>query len=138
MDISPETIERFNQNPLYQTVGIRLGRVVEGRADSVLKPESRICWPFPDQPHGGMLFTLMDTTMAWAVMSRLDPGFSCTTIDLTIQYLAPAKYGPFSCRAEAFHRTRHLSFVRAEVLDAKAQPIASGQSTFRIIKMDLA
>ncbi len=28
--------------------------------------------------------------MAWAIMSRLDRGFSCTTIDLNIQYPAPA------------------------------------------------
>jgi len=79
----------------------------------------------------------MDTTMAWAIMSRLDPGFSCTTIDLHIQYLAPAKESPFTCVAETTHQTRHLAFVRAEIRDAYNRPIASGQGTFRIIKMDL-
>ena len=79
----------------------------------------------------------MDTTMAWAIMSRLDPGFSCTTIDLHIQYLAPAKESPFTCVAETTHQTRHLAFVRAEIRDAHNRPIASGQGTFRIIKMDL-
>jgi uncharacterized protein (TIGR00369 family) len=137
MEINSEQIERFNRNPLYETVGIKLTGVGEGRAEARLSPSPQVCWPFPQQPHGGMLFTIMDTTMAWAVQSRLETGASCTTIDLAIQYLAPAKEGPFTCRAETSHQTRHLAFVRAEVLDARSRLIASGQGTFRIIKFDI-
>ncbi|MBI5582874.1 MAG: PaaI family thioesterase [Deltaproteobacteria bacterium] len=136
MDITPDRIEQFNRNLLYKTVGIELEWVGNGRAESRLSPPPQVCWPFPDQPHGGMLFTIMDTTMAWAVQSRLETGASCTTIDLTIQYLAPAKEGPFTCRAETTHQTRHLAFVRADILDARNRPLASGQGTFRIIKFD--
>jgi len=60
-----------------------------------------------------------------------------TTIDLNIQYLAPAKESPYTCLAETIHQTRHLAFVRAEIRDARKNPIASGQATFRLIKMDL-
>ena len=137
MDIPADKIEQFNQNPLYQTVGIRLEKAQDGRADSQLTPSPQVCWPFPNQPHGGMLFTLIDTTMAWAIMSRLEAGSSCTTIDLHIQYLAPAREAPFTCRAETTHQTRHLAFVRADILDARENPIASGQGTFRIIKVDI-
>ena len=75
--------------------------------------------------------------MAWAIQSLLETGSSCTTIDLSIQYLAPAKEGPYTCLAQTTHRTSHLSFVRADIRDAQGRPIASGQATFRIIKMDL-
>ena len=78
----------------------------------------------------------MDTTMAWVVMSRLDPGFSCTTIDLHIQYLAMAKERPYTCLALTTHQTRHLAFVRADIRDARTNLIASKQGTFRIIKME--
>jgi acyl-coenzyme A thioesterase PaaI-like protein len=123
MEINSEQIERFNRNPLYETVGIKLTGVGEGRAEARLSPSPQVCWPFPQQPHGGMLFTIMDTTMAWAVQSRLETG--------------AAKEGPFTCRAETSHQTRHLAFVRAEVLDARSRLIASGQGTFRIIKFDI-
>ena len=137
MKLSQDLLNQFNRNVLYTTIGIQLKKAEEGRAVAVLTPDPKVCWPFPTQPHGGMLFTIMDTTMAWAVQSLLEQGFSCTTIDLNIQYLAPAQDGPFTCRAETTHQTRHLGFVRADILDAHNNPIASGQATFRIIKMEL-
>jgi uncharacterized protein (TIGR00369 family) len=137
MRLSQDRLDQFNRNVLYTTIGIQLKKAEQGRAEAVLTPAPKVCWPFPTQPHGGMLFTIMDTTMAWAVQSLLEQGFSCTTIDLHIQYLAPAQEGPFTCRAETTHQTRHLAFVRADILDARQNPIASGQATFRIIKMEL-
>jgi uncharacterized protein (TIGR00369 family) len=137
MKLSQDQLDQFNRNALYTTIGIHLDKAEDGRAEAVLTPNPKVCWPFPDQPHGGILFTVMDTTMAWAVMSRLDKGFSCATIDLHIQYLAPAKGSPYTCLAETTHQTRHLAFVRADIRDAHSRPIASGQATFRIIKMDL-
>jgi uncharacterized protein (TIGR00369 family) len=137
MKLSQDIVDQFNRNSLYTTVGIQLKKAEDGRAEAVLTPNPKVCWPFPDQPHGGILFTIMDTTMAWAIQSLLEQGLSCTTIDLNIQYLAPAREGPYTCRAETTHQTRHLAFVRADIRDARDHPIASGQATFRIIKMDL-
>jgi uncharacterized protein (TIGR00369 family) len=137
MKLPQDLLDQFNRNSLYATVGIELKKAEEGRAEAVLTPNPKVCWPFPKQPHGGMLFTIMDTTMAWAIQSLLDQGFSCTTIDLHIQYLVPAKESPYTCLAETTHQTRHLAFVRAEIRDAHQRPIASGQATFRIITMEL-
>ena len=138
MNLSQELLDQFNLNSLYTTVGIRLNKADGGSAESVLSPNPRVCWPFPGQPHGGILFTVMDTTMAWAIQSRLDAGFSCTTIDLHIQYLAPAQEGPFTCRAETTHQTGRLAFVRSDIRDAQDRPVAAGQGTFRIIKFEFA
>jgi uncharacterized protein (TIGR00369 family) len=137
MRISDDSIKRQNANSLYQTVGIRLESAVDGSAVSVLDPRPNTCWPFEKQPHGGMLFTLMDTTMAWAIQSKLESGFSCTTIELGIRYIMPARGSKFCCRAQTLHQTGRLSFVQGDITDAGDQVIATGQATFRIIKMDL-
>jgi uncharacterized protein (TIGR00369 family) len=137
MIFTPEQLEPFNRNSLYGAVGIRVEKAGDGQAESLLSPPPQVCWPFPKQPHGGMLFTIMDTTMAWAIQSILEPGLSCTTIDLNIQYLAPAREGPFTCRAETIHQTGRLAFVRADIRDAQDRPVAAGQGTFRIIKWEL-
>lgn len=138
MIFSPEQLAPFNRNALYETLGIRVEKAGDGKAESLLLPPPQVCWPFPNQPHGGMLFTVMDTTMAWAIQSVLASGLSCTTIDLAIQYLAPAREGPFTCRAEASHQTGRLAFVRADIRDAQDRPVAAGQGTFRIIKFEFA
>jgi uncharacterized protein (TIGR00369 family) len=135
VEISSAIIDRFNTNPLYQTIGIRLKDAAEGKARSMLTPKARVCWPTSDQPHGGILFTIMDTTMAWAVISLAGSDYSCTTIDCTIQYPAPAKDGPFLCQAWVTHQTGRLAFVRADISDSGNILVAIGQATFRVIKM---
>ena len=135
MHIEKHVIDRMNGNSLYQTVGITLVSAENGQATASFHPQPEICWPFEKQPHGGMLFTLMDTTMAWAIQSKLESGFSCTTIDLGIRYILPARGDQFSCQAQAIHQTGRLSFVRADILDSDDQVVACGQATFRIIKM---
>jgi uncharacterized protein (TIGR00369 family) len=137
MEFNQAFFDKINANALYCALGIRVEHVSNGRARSSLKPEFQICWPFADQPHGGVLFTLMDTTMAWAIMSQLDDGYNCTTIHLDIQFILPAKGALFTCTAWNTHRTGRLSFVRGDIHDSQQRLLASGQATFRIVKLDL-
>jgi uncharacterized protein (TIGR00369 family) len=137
MDITEKILDQINGNPLYHVMGIQVQEARGGKARSRLKPKSAICWPFPEQPHGGVLFTLMDTTMAWAVWSQLDDGHNCTTVDLDIHYTMPAKSDAFLCAAWSTHKTGRISFVRADIQNSKGQLVAMGQGAFRIIPVDL-
>ena len=137
MEITKTILDEMNTNSLYQTFGIRILAASGGRAKSRLEPNSDLCWPFPGQPHGGVLFTLMDTTMAWAVWSQLDAGLNCTTVNIDIHYTMPAKGNIFKCSAWSAHKTGRTSFVRAEIFDGKDHMVAMGQATFRIIPVDL-
>lgn len=133
MRFTPETIDRHNANPLYQAIGIRLEEVVDGDARATLAPVAHVCWPTEGQPHGGILFTVLDTTMAFAALSTAGEGSACATVDCSIQYPAPARQGPFVCRAATVCGTGRTVFVRAEILDACEVPVALAQATFRIL-----
>ena len=133
MLISMEQIAQFNTNPLYQTTGIQVLSAGDGRAVSELKPPGNVCWPFPGQPHGGILFTQMDTTMAWAVVSAAGEGTNCSTVNMEIQYPLPAKGPVFTCEAEVLHRTGRSCFVRGESRDPAGKLVAMAQATFRIL-----
>ena len=137
MKITTAILDKMNANSLYHAFGIRIEAAGEGSATSHLAPNKKLCWPFPKQPHGGVLFTLMDTTMAWAVWSQLDAGFNCTTVNIDIHYTMPAKGGLFVCSAWSNHKTGRTSFVRADIHDRKDRLVAMGQATFRIIPVDL-
>jgi uncharacterized protein (TIGR00369 family) len=125
-------LARLNDNPLYRALGIEVKSVADGSARAVLAPTVNACWPSPAQPHGGVLFTVMDTTMAFAALSHGDAESGCATVDCSIQYLAPARDGPFVCQVATTRRTGRTVFVRAEILDAKQAPVAMGQATFRL------
>ncbi len=134
MDFDDAHLARLNDNPLYHALGIRIERVAGGAAHGLLVPTRSACWPMPDQPHGGVLFTLLDTTTAWAALSHGAEGDGCVTVDCAIQYPAPARPGPFTCVATPARRAGRTVFVRAEVLDAHGAPVALGQATFRLLK----
>jgi len=127
-----ETLARHNANPLYRTTGIRLQSVADGQAASSLAPEQPMCWPTPGQPHGGIVFTVMDTTMAFAALSNGEEGSGSATVDCSIQYTAPARQAPFQCRAHTVSRTGRTAFVRAELTDAQGTMVALAQGTFRL------
>ena len=135
MLISPEQMAQINKNPLYQATGIQALSAGDGRAVSELKPTGNVCWPFSGQPHGGILFTQMDTTMAWAVLSSAAEGTNCTTVNMEIQYPHPAKGPVFTCEAQVLHHTKRSCFVRGESRDADGNLVAMAQATFRIICM---
>jgi len=137
MFISNELIQRLNGNPFYQALGLQVEEAGDGRARSILKARPEVCWPFPDQPHGGVICTLMDTTMAWAVLSELEPGYNNTTIDLSLHFTAPAPKSRLECRAEVVHRTGRICFTRGEILDREGRVLTLGQGAFRIVKADL-
>ena len=134
MIFTDELIEHFNQNPLYQATGIRLKSAGSGHAVSELHPEASVCWPLSNQPHGGILFTLMDTSMAWAALSTTEQAANCATVSLEIQYPLPAKGPIFTCDVRVVHSTGRSCFVRGEILNTKDQAVAMGQGTFRIIQ----
>jgi uncharacterized protein (TIGR00369 family) len=136
MEFTEEFVQFINNNPLYTTIGIRIEKAVDGEARSSLDPNPNVCWPFPGQPHGGVLFTLMDATMAVAVFSSLEVGQNCATIHADIQYTLPAKGDHFSCAARITHETGRLTFVRGEIHDGENRIVALGQAAFRVIRSD--
>jgi uncharacterized protein (TIGR00369 family) len=137
MKITSTDIEQVNKNPLYQTLGIRILEVGEGYARSQLEPTEIVCWPFPGQPHGGIIYTLVDTTMAWAILSGLEQGYNCATIHLDIQYTSPAKGKRFTCASKTVFRTGRIHFMQAEVRDTEERFVAMAQGTFRVIKIEM-
>lgn len=137
MEITPEILEKMNANSLYEAFGIQIESAGGGKAQSRLIPQPPLCWPFPEQPHGGVLFTLLDTTMAWAVWSQLEPGFNCTTVNIDIHYTKPARGQVFVCNAWSAHKTKRSSFVRSDIHNSNGELVAMGQGSFRIIPVDL-
>ena len=64
--------------------------------------------------HGGVLFTLVDYAMGGALTSALEGGQRCTTLEIKINYVAPATEG--EVRAEAWVVSKG---ARVAVMEAK-------------------
>lgn len=133
---SKQQLDQLNDNTLYHALGLQLLQIENGEATSVLRPAKELCWPFEGQPHGGVLFTQMDTTMATAVMTvNEEMADNCATINLDIQYLRPAIGREFICEVWTTHATGRTAFARSETRDENGELVAAAQGTFRLVRV---
>ena len=80
--------------------------------------------------HGGVTATLIDTAMAFAVITRLAEDERASTIDLTVHYLRPHTEGTFTCTAKVVRAGKRIFTVSADVVNEQNKLIATAVSTY--------
>jgi len=80
--------------------------------------------------HGGVTATLIDTAMAFAVITRLVEGERASTVDLTVHYLRPHFEGTFTCTAKVVRAGKRIFTVSADVVNEQEKLIATAISTY--------
>jgi uncharacterized protein (TIGR00369 family) len=83
---------------------------------------------------GGPIFTLMDTALGMAVITRLANFRPMATLDLRLDYLKPATPGmTVIARAECYKLTRRIAFARGVAYhEDPERPIAHATGTFML------
>lgn len=80
--------------------------------------------------HGGVTATLIDTAMAFAVVTCLGEGEKASTVDLNVYYLRPHIDGPVTCTAKIVKAGRRLFTVSGEVANEEGKLIATAMATY--------
>lgn len=119
--------------PHSRILGMRLKDLGEGYAviempyseDLIGDPETKVI-------HGGAVSALMDTCCGAAALGHPSNLGSTATIDLRIDYMRAAVPGQtIVARAECYHVTRSVAFVRASAMDDdRDHPVATATGAF--------
>lgn len=93
--------------------------------------------PFMHNPlgvvHGGMLATLLDSTMGSLVNRTLpDHQYSVTT-ELKIHFLRASKSGTLRSEARILHRGQTLIVLQGSIFDEQGRMLAHGTATFMVL-----
>ena len=80
--------------------------------------------------HGGVVATLIDSSMAIAIMALLEENERTVTVDLTIHYLRPVPEGSAKASARVVRAGRRVVTVSAELFDAEGKLAATAISTY--------
>lgn len=112
-----------------EELGMECVRLGDGECVLELEIEARhLSWA--RRVHGGVYFTMLDTVMGRAIISRLPPGRGCATIDAHINYFRPAREGRIRAVGECVRLTRRTGYAEGTLRDEEGNMLARSSGTF--------
>ena len=112
-------------------VGIEIDKTRDGVSELVLDVDERHM-SAAERVHGGVFFTMIDTAMGGAIVSTLDDGQGCATVEAKINYFRPVQRGRVRVVARCANKTRRTAYAEAEIRDDEDRLICKATGTFML------
>jgi molybdopterin converting factor subunit 1 len=82
---------------------------------------------------GGLLVAMLDDTVGPTLVSTLEPGQFCPTLEIKASFLAPARIERLVGDARVVHRGKSIAFVEGTLSGETGEPLAVATATCRIV-----
>jgi uncharacterized protein (TIGR00369 family) len=118
--------------PYYKHLGITLHKMSYG--ESVIQVNvTRKLTQSAGFAHGGVSASLIDSAVGLALLTMLGGPGLITTIELKVNFIAPAKPGVLKASGRILHKGARTAVGEADVKDRNGLLIAKGLVTYMIL-----
>jgi uncharacterized protein (TIGR00369 family) len=125
-------LERWNACGYYRLVGMRVERAdADGSEFAITIGEQHL--QAYGTAHGGVLAGLVDAAMGLAILGGVPDGEGCATIEMKLNFLAPARPGNLRARGRVVQQGKRIVVAWGEVEDVQGRIVACGMGTFQRI-----
>jgi len=128
LEVEASLRERLDHNPFVRFMGVEVPELGEGYARFTLeiRPDFHNSQGFLQ---GGVIAALADEAVAYALFSLVPEGEMISTVEMKINFLAPAQQGVLEAQAHIRKRGRTLSLGEVEVTQ-DTRLVAKGMCTY--------
>ena len=119
--------------PFYRFMGIRLTKLRRGHSEIKMRV-GRGLTQQAGYAHGGVSASLIDSAVGLALCTMIDRGSVITTINLHVNFLAPAKPGSLTARGGIIHKGKRTAVGDCQVVDADGKLVSKGTATYLILE----
>lgn len=131
MDETP-TLSITSYNPFGELIGLRFDSWGDGRSLCRIDLTPKLLNP-NGVTHGAVLYAMADTGMGGALLSTLDGGRRCTTVEIKISYFRGLRGERLSCESRVVHQGKRIAFLESAIFDGD-NLVARASGTFAILE----
>ncbi|MBI5524011.1 MAG: PaaI family thioesterase [Desulfarculus sp.] len=122
-----------DQSPYFQLQSMRIAGLGPGSSRLEIVLEHKHLQPF-GMVHGGGFSGLVDAAGFWALYTQTGPGLGLTTVEMKLNYLAPAVTGRLIGLGRALKLGKTLGLAEARVEDPQGRLLAHGTVTLMALE----
>lgn len=125
-------IPLLNRSPYFQLLSMRMCALGKGFCRLEVDLERKHFNPF-GSVHGGLCASLIDTAAYWAVYCDLPEEIGITSLDVTVDFVAPAQKGRLVVEGKSIRCGKTVCLALASVNDQDGKLIARGNSKMIVL-----
>jgi uncharacterized protein (TIGR00369 family) len=125
--------DRVNACPYFSLLSMEIKMLGWGESRMEVAVQEKHLQPF-GLVHGGVFSSLIDATAFWAVYPQIDEGVGMTTVEMKLNYLAPASQGVMISTGKAIRVGKTLCLGEATVKNGTGVLLAHGTVTMMVLK----
>ena len=81
---------------------------------------------------GGAVSTVLDLAMALAVLSKIEPGATCSTLSLTVNFLSPLREADVTVESRVDRVGKRAAFASATASDTAGRIVATATASLLV------
>jgi uncharacterized protein (TIGR00369 family) len=118
--------------PFTEHLGVQLVESTRERAVVSLqrRPELLNSW---GATHGGVIMTMLDLVMSWAVRGYYGVGGGVLTVDLSVGFMRGSFGDKVTAEGRVLHGGKSTAFCEAEARDDQGALLAKAIGTFKLL-----
>jgi len=125
--------DHINRSPYFSLISMEIKTLGWGESRLEVAVEEKHLQPF-GFVHGGVFASLVDAAAFWAVYPQIDEDLGLTTVEMKLNYLAPASKGSMIGKGKGIRLGKTLCLGEASIENETGTLIAHGTATMMILK----